>query len=337
MADDAREEPKDRRPAEHGEGGEKRPVTWKRRLSRGERWVLIAGVALLVLAGLYVMRQRYNVRDRRDALIARSAAEAASLSKREAEILDIARGFVLEAASADYPGDSVARELSAPGALDAFLARPGLYVRMALPDATPRFFPEAVRSSPKDAFVLCFLTPPETTSDYDLTVITSRALPGTQVFDEATRRVQRLEAVQRGLRVLMPGWATEVREADPKALPAFEYELEQRTPEEIKASKAWAAAAYLMIVIDELPPGMKADAGGTELAESFRTSMLKAVHGKPHDARVVIYDIEAKKPVIRARIRVDAEAFGARTGFTEAPAAQDCYLGATARKIAQQI
>jgi hypothetical protein len=137
--------------------------------------------------------------------------------------------------------------------------------------------------------------------------------------------------------VLTPGWAEEVKAADPIGLRAFEGELGERTAEEIKAAKAWAAAAYVAIVIDELPAGMKVDEGGSALAESFRAPMLGAIAKKPHEARFAIYDIEARKPVIRARVRVDAEAFGARTGLAEAAAAQDCYLGMAARKVAQQI
>jgi hypothetical protein len=189
------------------EGGrnEKRPAALKGRLSRGERLVLLAGVTLLVLAGVYIARSRYAVRNQREALLAKSAAEAASLSRPEAEILELVRGFIFETAAADAPGDVTLRELSAPGALEAFLSRPGLYFRAAQPDVRPRFLADAVRSTPKDAFVLCLLAPPESLSDY------------------------------------------------------------------------------------------------------------------------------------RRRIRVDTEAFKARTGFAEAAAAQDCYLGATARKHAQQI
>jgi hypothetical protein len=323
--------------APEGDGNEKRPAALKGRLSRGERLVILAGITLLVLAGVYVVRSRFGVRNQREALLAKSAAEAASLSRREAEILDILRGFIFETAAAEAPGDVTHRELSAPGALDAFLARPGLYFRAAQPDVRPRFLADAVRSTPKDAFALCLLAPPETLSDYDLTVTVGRALPGTPAFEEATRRIQRLDTVQRGLRVLTPGWLDEVRAADPIGLRALEGEYNARTAEEIKAAKAWAAAAYAAIVIDELPAGMKDVEGGTDLAESFRASMLSATKEKPHEVRVAIYDIEAKKPVLRRRIRMDAEAFKARTGFAEAAAAQDCYLGATARKHAQQI
>jgi hypothetical protein len=320
-----------------GDQNEKRPAALKGRLSRGERWVLLAGITLLLLAGVYVARERYGVRAQREALLAKSAAEAASLSRREAEILDLVRGFIVETAAPGDPGDVALRELSAPGALETFLSRPGLYVRAAQPDVRPRFLADAVRSSPKDAFVLCLLAPPEGLADYDLTVTTSRALAGTPAFEEATRTVQRLDTVQRGLRVLTPGWLEEVRAADAIGLRALEGEYIARTAEEIKNAKAWAAAAFAVIVIDELPAGMKDVEGGTDLAESFRASMLSATKEKPHEARVAIYEIEAKRPVLRRRIRVDTEAFKARTGFTEAAAAQDCYLGATARKYAQQI
>jgi hypothetical protein len=327
----------DRPPATAGDRKDERPAAMKGRLSRGERWVLLAGITLLVLAGVYVVRDRYGVRSQREALLARSAAEAATLSPREAGLLDLVRGFIVETAAESDPGVMALRELSAPGALEVFLSRPGLYFRAAQPDVRPRFLADAARSSPKDAFVLCLLAPPENLSDYDLTVTTLRALPGTPAFEEATRRVQRLDTVQRGLRVLTPGWLDEVKAADPIGLRALEGEYSARTAEEIKMAKAWAAAAYVAIVIDELPAGMKEAEGGSDLAESFRASMLSATKGKPHEARVAIYDIEAKKPVLRQRIRVDAEAFKARTGAAEAEAAQDCYLGATARRLAQQI
>jgi hypothetical protein len=321
-----------------GQGGsERRSTAWKKRLTRSQRWVAFAGVLLVIVAALYVVWERSRIRARREALLATSAAEASSLSRREAEILDLARAWMVETAAPDYPGDTALRELSTAGAIEAFFARPGLYVRAAQPDTRPGFIADAIRSSPKDAVVLCMLAPPESMSDYDLTVTAGRALPGTPAFVEATSRVQRLETVQRGLRVLMPGWADEVKAADPLALRALEGELRDRTAEVMRAAKAWAAAAYIAIVIDELPSGMKVEEGGTALAESFRGAMLKAVAGKAHEARVAIYDIEAKKPVLRARFKVDPEGFAARTGSAEAAAAQDCYLGAMARKTAQQI
>ena len=303
-------------------------AAFKKRLSVAERAVILTLAGLGILGSLYVARARYQLYNERQALLDKSAAEAAALSRREADILAIARDLVLESATADH---GPLRETSA---LDPLLARPGLYVRMAQPDVAPRFYTEAVRSSPRDALVLCFLAPPETTSDYDVTVTATRALPGTPAFDAATREVQRLDTVQRGLRVLTPEWAADVKVAEPLAVRALEHEYGQRTPEEIQAAKTWAAAAYLLIVIDELPAGWQAHAPGTPLADSFRAPLLPAIHDPPHDVRVALYDIETRKPALRARIRLDVEAFRARTGLTESPAAQDCFLGAAARGAA---
>src|SRR5688572_30127841 len=104
------------------------PAAFKKRPSVAERAVVLTLAGLVILGSLYVARPHDELCSERQALLDRSAAEAAALSQREADSLAIARDLVLESATEDH---GPLRETSA---LDPLLARPGLYVRMAQPD-----------------------------------------------------------------------------------------------------------------------------------------------------------------------------------------------------------
>src|SRR6185369_15004507 len=149
---------------------------------------------------------------------------------------------------------------------DDLLVGPGVYVRVAAADLVrPSFFPEAVRGSQRDAFAFCLMQPPNSTADADIVVASTKARPGTAEFEDALGSLQRLAVVQRGLRVLTPGWIDEVRAADAVGLKALAAEMDDRKPAEIQAARGWTNAAYLAIVVDELPADMPAPAPGSPL------------------------------------------------------------------------
>jgi hypothetical protein len=308
------------------------PIRWRAPLTGTDRWVLAAVTLVATLAGVHTAESAWETRARRDALLAKSVAEAGALSRPEAELLDRVRGWAFEAATGDT-SDFVGHE----GELDALLERPGLYLRAAAPEVTRRGgIADAIRSSTKDGFALCLLDPPASTADADVAVAAMRSPPASPAFADRTRKLAPVEAVQRGLRVLTPGWAEEVKAADALGLRALEVEWKSRTDAEITAARGWSSAAYFVAVIDELPAGMRAPEAGSQLEESMRTSMLPAVQARPHEVRVAVFDLETRRPVLRLRRPLDAPAFAARTGLPDGAAAlsQDCALGAAVRRAA---
>jgi len=283
---------------------------WRAPMTSTERWVLGAVGALGVLFGLNAARGALDVQARRAALLDKSTAEAATQSPREAEILDLTRRWMVETATADasaFTGPTQA-------GLGVLLNRNGLYFRAAAPDVT-RSMPEAIRSSVKDSVALCLLSPLSSGGDVEVAVTALHARPGSRELDDATRRMARLEGVQRGFRVLGEGWADEVKAADPISLRALEAEFAGRTEAELASARGWSGASYFVAVVDELPEGMQAPEAGSTLAASFRTSMLPDVQKNAHEVRVAVFDIETKAPVLRVRQRVDAPALSARTGL----------------------
>src|SRR5262245_51922482 len=114
-------------------GDKGRDAAFKGRLSRTERAVVMAGVCLLIAAGVYVVRERQAVSRQREELLAKSTAEATTLAPREAQILELMRGFIVETAAAESPPDMALPEVATPEAMTAFLSRSGLYFRAAQP------------------------------------------------------------------------------------------------------------------------------------------------------------------------------------------------------------
>jgi hypothetical protein len=266
-------------------------------------------------------------------LIEKSAAEAAKLDQREAQFLGLAQQWIREAATPAYEGDYISPEMQSTGALDVLLAQQGIYFRAAQPDIDQPGMTESIRGARKDALLLCLVQPPPSTEDADLTVAATRWPAGGEKFEQATRSVQRLEAVQRGLRALSPSWADEVRAANPMALDALAGEFESRTPEQLEVAKGWARSDFVVVAIDELPADMKTPDDSSALARSFRTSMLPAVQSKTHAVRLAIYHVKSQKLALRLRQSVDAPAFAARTGLSDAHLAEDCRVGAMARIV----
>lgn len=241
-------------------------------------------VALLLVVGLgsatYVRESRL-FEDDRAALLAEIEQRRAALPAGHEGFLAAVDPFITEAAADTAPPDFVDPALREPGALDAWLGRPAVYVRAAaneLRDARTR--DDAAGASTKDAFLLCLMAPPASGAERDLLSTVRGVYFGGAKVDEQTANVRRLADAQVGLAVLGPAFEGSVRAAEePLALKKLRRDLRAAPTEE--AAKA-AAADLLILVADET-------------ARTGRRS-----------ARISLVDLASNRPLLRARFSVPA-------------------------------
>lgn len=252
-------------------------------------------VALLLVVGLgsltYVREQR-AFEGERASLLAAMEARRAGLPPGHEGFLAQVDPWIDEAAAAEAPPDAIDPALREPGALDAWLGRPAVYVRgdaAELRAVTPAPAPapglprpatrgDAEEASIKDAFLTCLMLPPPSASERDLLLAVKGVYFGGSIVDDQTIRVRRLAEARGGLRVLGADFEAAVRAAEePLALKRLRKELEAAPVE----SAAKAAAAELLILVADEP----------------------AVTGA-RAARVTLVDLTSNRPLVRVRVRV---------------------------------
>lgn len=284
----------------------------EKRLGRARLLTLLTAAAVVLLAiAMYVQDRRAIEAERRALLTV--------LDERRAEFPVGYEGFVEatdrwlgEAASDGDPADVVDPSLRAPGALDALLRRPAVYVRaprVELRDA--RRIDDAARGSDKDAFLLCLLKPPPSPSERDLlTKVRGVYFGGTKV-DEETANVRRLAEARLGLAVLGPAFEGSVRAArDVAALKRHRKELDQSP---IELAKKAAGAEVLIIVADS-------PVESTTSASSARVSLV---------------DLAAKKVLLRVGRRVDQQGLSP-TGVLHREQIEGCGLALAVRRNVEE-
>lgn len=259
------------------------------------RVIAIARVVLvLTLAfGIYSIvrgrrQERREFEQARSELLETVRTQSASVSADERAIVSRVESWLVPFSGA-YEGDLVADELRAPGALEATLARPLVYVRGPIEQFTsgPRIA-EASSTSTKDALLLCLMEPPQERSEKVLLDKVRAAYVGGSGMEQRTSNARRLNDAIVGLPLLLPPWSERVRNAaDPPELSRLRSEL-ARTP--IERTKQAAKAELLVVAIDEPGDGK----GPTELDGE-----------RPHPVRLALVDLSSAKPLLRMRFSVD--------------------------------
>ncbi|WP_437893548.1 hypothetical protein [Sorangium sp. So ce124] len=255
-----------------------------KRLGRARLLTLLTAAAVVLLAVAMYVQDRRAIEAERRALLAVLDERRAEFPAGYEGFLEATDRWLGEAASDGDPADVVDPSLRAPGALDALLHRPAVYVRaprVELRDACR--IDDAARGSDKDAFLLCLLKPPPSPSERDLlTKVRGVYFGGTKV-DEETANVRRLAEARLGLAVLGPAFEGTVRAAsDVAALRRHRNELD-RSPIEL-AKKA--AGAEVLIIVADSPVETTTSASS---------------------ARVSVVDLAAKKVLLRVGRRVDQQ------------------------------
>jgi hypothetical protein len=261
-------------------------------------------VAVLGTAGY--LQARRMLADERAALLGAIADRRSGLPAGAEGFLERSDRALLDAAGAD-PSDVLDPALHAPGALDAWLRRPAVYLRAPAAELRdPAKLADAARASGKDPFLVCLLAPPASDSEHDLLAkVRGVYFDGAKVDDE-TANVRRLREARLGLAVLSPAFEAGARsEDDLKALLRMHKELDAAPVEQAKR----AAAAELMIIAVDLP-----------------------APGQGHELRLVLMDLAAKKLLVRRRLHVEEQG-RSPAGVLLRAELEGCALALTARKV----
>ncbi|MEZ4370775.1 MAG: hypothetical protein R3B07_08115 [Polyangiaceae bacterium] len=213
--------------------------------------------------------------------------------------------------SAQYPGDATSPELKDPRQLSDTLRRNLYYLRtdlLAARAGTPA--KDLAGASSRDAFLLCFLSPPKDREQRTLLSRVRTAYAGDERLGWDTRFAASLNAAYQGLPYLQSDWLEKVkRSSDLRALESLERE-QARAP--LPATLKALDSELLLAVFDE--PG---EAGATVELDGER----------PHVVRVSLIDLERDRVVLRRRSRVAPDWIPEATRIRYARGLDACALG----------
>jgi hypothetical protein len=291
------------------------------------RAVTAAGALVATLAVAAQVQTYVTTESTRTALLRDQRAEAAALSDKQKQFLADTDAFGV--AMATEPADDfVDGSLRAPGALDKLFAEVGIYARVPAAEAKNAFaMQSAARYSKKDAAALCLVRPTEAAP-------VATCAEGSMCLGEKMATLHNLGAVNGGIRVLSPTWATVVAESPSSLLVGgYDAEFRSRSAESREVSKQVAEKArFAILVVDETPEEalQAVGFGGVPPATATR------FQGMPHGARLGVYDLVARKPLLKVRRELFAGG-GMVEGETVARQMQSCRLGLEARGLAESF
>jgi hypothetical protein len=253
------------------------------------KWVAIArvlGVILVVGTIVQIYRMQKAARDRFEArrTTLLDAADEYRLSPSELEMLPRAESALKQLATA-YEGDFVSPDLRVSGAFDALLGKPIVYVSGLVSDfAGTRAVAIGTQESTKDAFLYCLFDSPSARDEKSLHAKVL-AQPSLSMLDQRTPNVTLLRDAEGGIPLLLPNWLDRVKKAK-SGIELAQLELTFAKSPIAKAKRA-AGARYLLAALDE---GI-----GPSAFEGDR----------PHDTRILLFDLASSQPTFRLRKHVD--------------------------------
>jgi hypothetical protein len=264
-------------------------------------WVLIGMGAFGVI---YWRVAQGKLEARKAQVMAKQRAIAVALGPKIQPFRDQVEGWVRELAA-----DGVA-DFVAPGdALKGLREAPGVYLRLRRENTkSAKQIRKAAQSSLLDGFTSClFVSPTGLVTEGTACRVTADCHPG-QLCNEwnvcaPPPRPYNMRLAYRALRVLSSEWSDELHSADTELMAsAYDRDLDSVAKHDVPvAVEIMNKARFVTLVIDEEPaealPKLKADAGETEEERLQRL---------PHFARVGIWDVASKTPLLRLR----AEAAG---------------------------
>lgn len=215
---------------------------------RGARlFPVVVALLVAVLAGAGVLHDRRAMEADRRALLAALGARRAALPTGLDRLLAADR--LLAVSAVDLP-DHVAPALRGPGALDAALRRPALYVHgVAAELRDPLKIDVAARTSTKDAFLVCLLQPPPSPAEKDMLPRVRGVYFGGAKVDTETASVRRLAEARLALAALRPAFEETARgTTDRGVLRVLRRDLDAVPVEQARRA---ALAELLLIVADD--------------------------------------------------------------------------------------
>jgi hypothetical protein len=250
---------------------------------------LVPLFAMLAVGALFVAARihdgsRFAARKAESRQALAGAREA--VSSIDPARVEAARNAITRLARRGSAPDVVDESLRAPGALDDFLSRPGLYVRGMRPamEEASALADEAAYSM-KDGLLLCLFEPPRSVAESDLLPhIRSRYLEGALV-DEATGPIRRLVDLERAHGLRSPLLDQGIDRARTRA-ELDRLDLSVRKVD-VEAGLRAARAEVVVVALDE-PPGLRPTDDD----------------GSPHEVRVSLIDLEADRELVTLTRRV---------------------------------
>ncbi len=235
----------------------------------------------------------------------------AALDERRAQLPAGHRDFVAatdrwitEAAREPDAADVAAPSVKGSGALDGWLRRPAVYVRLRAAEVgDAHALDEAALASSKDSFLVCLLRPPPSSSERDLLAKVRGVYFGGAKVDDETSNVRRLADAHVGLAAVGPAFETAVHSAD-GLTPLRKLRRELEGAPVAEAAKA-AGAELFIVVIDEAK-----------------------------EARVLLVDLAAKSVLLRVRRPLE-EPGTSPAAQIRREQLQGCALALAARRVAE--
>jgi hypothetical protein len=297
-------------------------------------WVLVGGAAFGVI---YWRVAEGRLEARKSAVMAKQRAVAFALGPKIQPFRDQVEGWARELA-ADGPGDFVVSGSS----LENLSEAPGVYLRLRRENTkSVKQIRKAAQASLLDGFTSClFVSPTALPTQGTACKITSECQPG-QLCNEwnvcaPPPRPYNMRLAYRALRVLSTEWSDELHEADSDlAVNVYDRDLDSVAKHDVPvAVEIMNKARFVTLVIDEEP------AGGlpTEPKDASETPEER-LQRLPHFARVGVWDIATKTPLVRLRAQAAADfvAMGghpvtsAETQHAQARQANSCSLALAVR------
>jgi hypothetical protein len=265
-------------------------------------WVVVGFAAFGVI---YWRVAQGRLESRKSAVMAKQRAIAAALGPKIQPFRDQVEGWVRELA-ADGPADFVA-----PGdGLSGLREAPGVYLRLRRENTkSAKQIRKAAQGSLLDGFTSClFVSPTALPTQGKACRLTSECEPG-QLCNEwnvcaAPPRPYNMRLAYKALRVLSSEWTDELHKADVElGVNAYDRDLDSVAKHDVPvAVEIMNKARFVTLVIDEDPPeGLPNDA--PDAGESAEERLQRV----PHFARIGIWDVATKIPLLRLRAQASAD------------------------------
>jgi hypothetical protein len=265
-------------------------------------WLWLGVLVSAFAVGYWYWAQR-ELAEAKSRVLGKQRAVEATLGPKIHPFRDLIETWTSKLAG-PYEGDLVDDAAS----LERIQRRPGVYLRLMIDNAR---LAEDIRKNAArsllDGFTSCLFV---RSADADPTrgkacKSTLDCEPG-HLCNEWDRchqppRPYNLRLAYRALRVLSDAWTAEVHQAASElAVTAYERDLDAATLTDVPVSiEVLELADYFTVVLDEAPAS-----GLPEPLPDVEESREERVQRVEHFARVGVWDLESKKPVLRLRRRV---------------------------------
>ncbi len=196
-----------------------------------------------------------------------------------------------------------------------FRTRPGLYLRLRVEDAqTPQDVRKGARDSLRDGFTACLMRVPNPSATEGKECKRTRDCPAREFCNEqdhCSRPAQpfNLRVAYRTMQILSDEWVRDVQAADSELrIRLYETSFEDAVKDDLRlAAELLQQAEYLLVVLDETPPGLAAQGAGKP---DGGAALTEAVQGVSHQARIGVFRLSDGKVLLRVRRESGGELIG---------------------------